>query len=167
MRTLLILDGTHHVDEALKEASALCETGDKLTMLAISEKPPAEVIGMEPGPTMADPYTGGGIGGLASGGAEIPVLETDDDTERRVAGELRDSLDQHTAHADLDGLDVWTQAIVRDEPGEAVANYVRSSDIDRIVVPRSSLEHIRELLERDSGGETLDGTLAPVIVLPS
>ena len=94
-------------------------------------------------------------------------METDDDTDARVAGELRDSLDKQTAKADTSGIDIWTQAIVRDELGEAVAEYVRSSDIDRIVYPRSAMPRLRELLKNREGLDAIEGRLAPVVVLPT
>jgi nucleotide-binding universal stress UspA family protein len=167
MRTLLILDGTNRVDEALADARTLCDPGDKLTILAVAEKPSAALLGTEPGPASTEPYTGGVVGGVASGSPDVPVLESDDATERRVAGELRDELDEHTARLDDDGVPIWTQAIVRDAPAEAVAEYIRSSDVNRIAIPRSSMDRIREMLTGSEGKRTLDGELAPVIVLPS
>jgi nucleotide-binding universal stress UspA family protein len=167
MRTLLIVDGTNSADEALRDARILCDPGDKLTVLAVAEKPPAELLGTQPGPAATEPYTGGAVGGIASGSPDVPIIESDDATERRVAGELRDELDQHTARLDSRGVEIWTQAIVRDAPGEAVAAYVRSSDVNRIVLPRSSIDRIRELLDGTDGKKTLEGELAPVIILPS
>lgn len=167
MRTLLILDGTNQVDEALAEARTLCDPGDKLTVLAVAQKPAPELLGTEPGPASTEPYTGGVVGGVASGGPDVPVIESEDATERRVAGELRDELDEHTAGLNNNGVPIWTQAIVRDAPAEAVAAYIRSSDVNRIVIPRSSMDRIRELLDGGEGKQTLNGELAPVIVLPS
>jgi nucleotide-binding universal stress UspA family protein len=166
LRTLLILDGTNYFDEALDDAKALCDPGDKLTVLAVAEKPAPAVLGYEPSPTNIEPYTGVTIGRVGVG-PDLPVLESEDDTDARVAGELRDSLDEHAAKADTSGIDVWTQAIVRDEPGEAVAEYVRSSDIDRIVFPRSALQRLREMLKGHDGMDAIEGRLAPVIVLPT
>ena len=167
MRTLLILDGTNLVDEALSDTRALCDPGDKLTILAVAEKPPGEMLGMTPGPASVEPFTGGTVGGVGGTASDVPVIESEDATERRVAGELRDRLDQHAAEMKDDDVEIWTQAIVRDEPAEAVASYVRSSDVGRIVLPRSSLDRIRELLAGRDGDDTLEGRLAPVIVLPS
>jgi nucleotide-binding universal stress UspA family protein len=168
LRTLLILDGTNLVDEALTDARVLCDPGDKLTILAVAEKPPGELIGSRPSPVAMDPYTGGTVGGVGThGGSDVPVFESDDDTEARVAGELRDRLDEHLAEFEEDEVELWTQAIVRDAPGEAVAAYVRSSDVARIVLPRSSLTRLQKLLEGSDGKDTLQGRLAPVIVLPA
>jgi len=97
MRTLLILDGTNRIDEALADAQELCDPGDKLTVLAVAEKPPAQLLGTQPGPASTEPYTGGTVGGVASGSPDVPVIESEDATERRVAGELRDELDERTA----------------------------------------------------------------------
>jgi hypothetical protein len=163
-RTLLILDGTNQLRDALTEASHLCDPGDKLTVLAVAEKPSPALLGTERSPMTAEPYTGGGLGTVASSGAsDVPVFEADDATERRVAGELRDQLDEQVATFDSGDIELWTQAIVRDEPAEAVAAYVRSSDVERIAVPRASLPRLRELL----GVSAMDGGLAPVILLPS
>ena len=168
MRTLLILDGTNLVEEALLDAKLLCDPGDKLTVLAVAEKPPGEMIGSQPSPVAMDPYTGGTVGGAGTrGGADVPVFESTDNTEARVAGELRDRLDEHLAEFEDDEVELWTQAIVRDAPGEAVAAYVRSSDVARIVLPRSSLTRLQKLLEGSDGQDTLRGRLAPVIVLPA
>lgn len=166
MRTLLILDGINQVDAALADAQALCDPGDKLTVLAVAEKPAPELLGTQPGPAATEPYTGGFAGGVASGSPDVPVIESEDATERRVAGDLRDELDEHTAKFDGD-LPIWTQAIVRDAPAEAVAAYIRSSDIGRIAIPRSSMDRMRQLLAGHEGKQTLDGKLAPVILLPS
>lgn len=166
MRTLLILDGTNHFDEALNDTKALCGPGDKLTVLAVAEKPAPAILGYEPSPANIEPYTGAPVGRVGVG-PDLPVLESEDDTDARVAGDLRDSLDEHTAKADTGGIDIWTQAIVRDELGEAVAEYVRSSDIDRIVYPRSAMPRLREMLKNHEGLDAIEGRLAPVIVLPT
>jgi nucleotide-binding universal stress UspA family protein len=162
MRTLLILDGTNALDEALADARALCDPGDKLTVLAVAEKPPPALIGSRPSPAIAEPVTG-----VSGGGSDVPVFESNDATERRVAGELRDRLDEQAAELREDHVELWTQAIVRDAPGEAVAAYVRSSDIARIALPRSSLPRLREMLDGSGGKDAIEGRLAPVIVLPA
>jgi hypothetical protein len=161
LRTLLILDGTNHFDEALSDARALCQPGDKLTVLAVAEKPQPEIIGYEP-PTVVEP-----LAGRVGAGPDVPIMESDEETDARVAGELRDSLDEQAAMADTSGIDLWTQAIVRDEPGAAVAEYVRSSDIDRIVFPRSAVQKLRDLFQDRGGMDAIEGRLAPVIVLPT
>ena len=168
MRTLLLIDGTNLVEEALLDARLLCDPGDKLTILAVAEKPPAELTGSKPSPVAMDTFRGGTVGGVGNhGGSDVPVFESDEDTEARVAGELRDRLDEHLAEFEDEEVELWTQAIVRDAPGEAVAAYVRSSDVARIVLPRSSLTRLQKLLEGSDGQDTLRGRLAPVIVLPA
>jgi hypothetical protein len=163
-RTLLILDGTNQLETALAEARYLCDPGDKLTILTVAEKPAPALLGMQVSPVAAELYTGTALGSLAPRGApDNPRFESDDATERRAAGDLRDQLDDQIETLRADDIELWTQAIVRDEPAEAVAAYIRSSDIERIAVPRASVPRLRELL----GESTLDGRLAPVIVLSS
>ena len=65
------------------------------------------------------------------------------------------------------GIRMWTQAIVRDRPAQAVAEYVRSSDFAEVAVPRRSLARLHELLTDNRGQDALDGNLVPVIVLPA
>jgi hypothetical protein len=161
-RTLLILDGTNQLESSLAEARYLCDPGDKLTILAVAEKPAAALLSTQVSQMAAEPYTGGALGSVTPLGApDNPQFESDDATERRVAGDLRDQLDSQVEALKTDGIELWTQAIVRDEPAEAVAAYIRSSDIERVVVPRASLPRLHELL----GENTLNGRLAPVIVL--
>jgi hypothetical protein len=161
-RILLILDGTEAVDAALSEVKHLCDPNDKLTVLAVAQTPRREVLGMEPAsslsPTGGPSWTGGGL--------DVPIMESEGEAESRFAGELRDALDSHVARAE-NGIRIWTQAIVRDRPAEAVANYVRASDFEELTVPRRSLPRLHELLTDPAGQDALDGTLAPVIVLPA
>jgi hypothetical protein len=96
----------------------------------------------------------------------VPIIESEDDAERRAAGELRDALDEKIAGR-TNGVDVWTQAIVRDKPAEAVADYMRQSGFAEIAVPQGSLDRLHELLTDDEGQDALDGSLAPVLVLPA
>lgn len=167
-RTLLILDGTNELEAALADARHLCDPGDKLTVLAVAEKPSPAILGTKPSPAAADPYTGSGPSGGVQprGGLDVPEVESEDATERRVAGDLRDKLDEKVAEFDAGDVEVWTQAIVRDEPAEAVANYIRSSDVTQIAVPRRSLPRLHELL-RKHGEDPLDGKVTPLIILPA
>jgi hypothetical protein len=163
-RTLLILDGTTQLEDALAETRHLCDPGDKLTILSVAEKPAPALLGSQLSSVGATPYTAGALGSLAPRGApDNPRFESDDATERRMAGELRDRLDEQVANLAEDEIELWTEAIVRDAPAEAVAAYIRSSDIERVAVPRASLPRLRELL----GAGMLDGRLAPVVVLSS
>jgi hypothetical protein len=165
-RILLILDGTDRLDTAMNEVKHLCDPHDKLTVLAVAETPPRELIGSTPPRTEPEPYTAHTAGIAASTGSDVPVFEDEDDVERRIAGELRDTLDESLTGMQ-NGIAVWTQAIVRDKPATAVAEYVRASDFAEVAVPRRSLSRLHELLTDDAGQDALDGSLAPVIVLPA
>jgi hypothetical protein len=98
--------------------------------------------------------------------SDVPVIEAEDETERRIAGELRDVLDERIG-ALQDTIRIWSQAIVRVQPAEAVAEYVRASDFAEVAVARRSLPRLHELLTDQTGQDALDGSLAPVIVLPA
>jgi hypothetical protein len=165
-RILLILDGTDQLESALAEVQHICDPGDKLTVLAVAEKPGAEVLGMAPRDIYPEPLTGPGGSVAARIAPDAPVLEATADTESRVAGELRDALDARVAKLDKDGVDIWTQAIVRDEPAEAVAEYARASGFAEVAVSRKSLDRLHELLTDKDGSDVLDGSIAPVILLP-
>jgi hypothetical protein len=165
-RILLILDGTDRLDAALAEVKHLCDPNDRLTILAVAETPPRELLGMRPSNVTPEPYVGpaGAVGPVS--GLEVPILEGEDATERRIAGELRDVLDERVG-ALQNGIRIWTQAIVRDQPAVAVAEYVRATDFAEVAVPRRSLPRLHALLTDTAGQDALDGTLAPVIVLPA
>jgi hypothetical protein len=165
-RILLILDGTDRLDDALAEVKYLCDPNDRLTVLAVAETPPRALLGSKPYPVSPDLYMdpAGNVGAAAP--SDVPILESEDETERRIAGELRDTLDEHVA-AMQNGIRIWTQAIVRDRPAEAVAEYVRASDFEEVAVPRRSLARLHDILTDGAGQDALDGTLAPVIVLPA
>jgi nucleotide-binding universal stress UspA family protein len=165
-RILLILDGTDRLDEAMAEVKHLCDPNDKLTILSVAETPSPEVLGMRPSHITPEPYTGPGGAPTAPSGLDVPIMESEGDVERRIAGELRDALDERVG-ALQNGIRIWTQAIVRDRPATAVADYVRASDFEEVAVPRRSLDRLHELLTDPSGQDALDGSLAPVIVLPA
>jgi hypothetical protein len=165
-RILLILDGTDGLDNAMAEVKHLCDPNDKLTVLAVAETPSREIIGSMPPRVEPEPYTAHTAGVAASTGSDVPIFEEEDEVERRIAGELRDRLDERLTGMQ-NGIAVWTQAIVRDKPATAVADYVRVSDFAEVAVSRGSLSRLHELLTDDAGQDALDGTLAPVIVLPA
>ncbi len=165
-RILLILDGTDRLDAALAEVTHLCDPNDKLTVLAVAETPRRELIGTRPARVAPEPYTGPAVATGAISGIDVPILESEDETERRIAGQLRDILDERVG-ALHNGIRIWTQAIVRNQPAEAVAEYVRASDFAEVTVPRRSLLRLHELLTDAAGQDALDGSLAPVIILPA
>jgi hypothetical protein len=165
-RILLILDGTDRLDAALSEVKHLCDPNDRLTVLAVAETPPKELSGMRPSTVSARTVQGiDGFTGMPLP-SDLPVIEHEDEAERRFAGELRDILDERIG-ALQDSIRIWTQAIVRERPAEAVAEYVRASDFAEVAVPRRSLPRLHELLTDPAGQDALDGSLAPVIVLPA
>jgi hypothetical protein len=168
-RILLILDGTDRLEPALMEAKELCTTDDKLTVLAVAETPAREVLDTQrPGGPVPQPQpyapVAGDVG--ARSAPDVPIIESEDDVARRAAGELRDTLDAKIGGS-ANGIEVWTQAIVRDKPAEAVADYVRQSGFAEVAVPEGSLDRLHELLTDDDGQDALDGSLAPVVVLPA
>ena len=53
-RILLILDGTDRLDAALAEVTYLCDPNDRLTVLAVAETPPRELLGSRPARSSAE-----------------------------------------------------------------------------------------------------------------
>jgi hypothetical protein len=97
---------------------------------------------------------------------DIPTYETEDDLQDRVSDEVIQRLDREAASARKQGIEVFNRVIVRNLPGEEMAEWAREEQPSHIAMLRSSSKHIGQLLGRGDEVHVLDGTLAPVVQLP-
>jgi nucleotide-binding universal stress UspA family protein len=163
-RVVLLMEGTHHADKAFKEVGKLCESGDKVVVLCVVKEPNREIVGSHDQVTL-NTYTAG-TGSLGPRtGMDIPIYETEDDLQDRVSDEVIERLDREAASARKQGIEVFNRVIVRNLPGEEMAEWAREERPSHIAMLKSSSKHLAEFLGRGDEVHVLDGTLAPVVQL--
>jgi len=164
-RVVLFIEGTHHADKAFKQVAKFCEPGDEVVVLCVVKEPHREIVGSHDQITL-NTYTAG-TGSLGPRtGMDIPTYETEDDLQDRVSDEVIQRLDREAASARKEGIEVFNRVIVRNLPGEEMAEWAREERPSHIAMLKSSSKHLSELLGRGDEVHVFDGTLAPVVLLP-
>jgi Universal stress protein family len=167
-RVLLLLDGVHNANRAFSEVAKLCEAGDGIIALAVVKQPEAEIVGMEPPPEEEPNTLTAGTGSFAPRmGDDVPVFETSDEVQARVSDEVLGELNPYTSALQQRGIDAFARVIVRDVPGEAIADWAREEQPTHVAVLASSFEHLTGALGQGDETDVLNGRLAPLEILPA
>jgi hypothetical protein len=167
-RVLLLLDGVHNANRAFSEVVKLCEAGDGVIALAVVDQPEPEIIGMRP-PSEEEPNTlTAGTGSFAPRmGDDVPEFETSDDVQARVSDEVLGELNPYTSALQQRGIDAFARVVVRDVPGEAIAEWAREEQPTHVAVLASSFERLNSALGKGDETDVLSGRLAPLEILPA
>jgi hypothetical protein len=167
-RVLLLLDGVHNANRAFSEVAKLCEAGDGIIALAVVKQPDPEVVGMEPPPEEEPNTLTAGTGSFAPRmGDDVPILETSDEVQARVSDEVLGELNPYTSALQQRGIDAFARVIVRNVPGEAIADWAREEQPTHVAVLASSFEHLNTALGQGDETDVLNGRLAPLEILPA